>query len=131
VDRPGGRRTAGRLEQDVYQAVRSAGSGGATAAAVIATVDPALAYTTVVTTLSRLLDRGVLSRERVGRAAVYLVAGDSGAVVATSTARRMHRLLAAAPDRSGALAHFVAGLGPEDEARLVRLLAEETPSGSG
>lgn len=122
--RSASRRAPGQLEHDVYSAVAAAGSDGATVAEVIAAVDPQLAYTTVVTTLVRLTDRGVLSRHRSGRSSVYAVVGDSRTVVATSTARRMHRLLAATPDRPGALAQFVAGLSADDEVRLSRLLAE-------
>lgn len=121
---PTPRRSPGTLERDVHAAVASAGPDGATAATVISAVDPALAYTTVSTTLSRLVDRGVLVRRRVGRTAVYSAVGDSRAVVSSSTARRMHRLLASAPDRSGALASFVAGLSRADEERLVQLLAD-------
>lgn len=123
------RRSPGRLEHDVHAALLSAGPDGATAADVIATVDPTLAYTTVVTTLARLVERGVLARRRVGRAAVFTTVGEPGAVVATSTARRMNRLLAAAPDRPGALAQFVAGLSAEDEARLAELLVREVGPG--
>jgi hypothetical protein len=38
------------------------------------------------------------------------------------TARRMHRELDQGGDRSTVLARFVAGLGPDDEAELRRLL---------
>ncbi len=121
---PAVRRSPGGLEQAVYDAVAGTGTDGATAAEVIAAVDPALAYTTVVTTLTRLSTRGVLAHARAGRTVRYSVVGDSGTVVATSTARRMHRLLASAPDREGALAQFVAGLSPDDEARIARLLGD-------
>jgi len=119
---PHGRRSAGRLEQAVHAAVAAAGPDGIPVAEVTAAVDPSLAYTTVATTLARLADRGVLVRRRVGRSSVYAVLGDSSSVVSTSTARRMHRLLESAPDRSGALAQFVAGLSANDEARLAELL---------
>lgn len=52
------------------------------------------------------------------------VAGDSASVVATSTARRMHRLLASTPARGGALALFVAGLSQDDETHLAQLLSQ-------
>jgi predicted transcriptional regulator len=127
---PPERRSPGELEQAVYAAVSAGGEQGVTAAQVIADVDRSLAYTTVVTTLGRLVTRGVLSHRRAGRTVHYAVVGDSGTVVATSTARRMHRLLESAPDRDGALVQFVAGLSPDDEARLVRLLAEAEDSPS-
>lgn len=127
---PAERRPPGQLERAVYEAVSAGGADGVTAAEVIARVDSALAYTTVVTTLGRLVTRGVLSHRRAGRTVSYAVVGDSGAVLASATARRMHRLLESAPDRDGALVQFVAGLSPDDEARLVRLLAEAEGSPS-
>ena len=123
------RRSPGQLERDVYAALLAAGPRGATAADVIASVDPSLAYTTVVTTLARLVQRGVLARRREGRAAVFTTVGEPGAVLASSTARRMNRLLAATPDRPGVLAQFVAGLSAEDEARLAELLVREDGGG--
>jgi len=123
------RRSPGQLELDVHAALVAAGPDGATAADVIAMVDPSLAYTTVVTTLTRLVQRGVLARRRIGRAAVFTAVGEPGAVVVTSTARRMNRLLAATPDRPGVLAQFVAGLSADDEARLAELLVREDGPG--
>ena len=125
------RRPRGGLEQAVYGAVADAGVEGATATEVIAAVDPALAYTTVVTTLRRLTARGVLAHARAGRTVHYSVVGDRATIVTTSTAQRMHRLLASAPDREGALAQFVAGLSPADEARITRLLAHTETSTAG
>lgn len=116
------RRPPGRLESEVHAAIAAVGEHGATVADITAAVDPALAYTTVVTTLTRLVQRGVLTRRRAGRSVRFTVAGDAGAVAATATARRMHRLLAASGNRSGALARFVADLDPSDERRLAELL---------
>lgn len=112
----GKRRPAGALEQDVLAVLAAAGSG-LTAAQVRGRLDPALAYTTVTTTLARLAEKGAVTREPVGRAFAYRWAADS----ATLTARRMHRLLAREDDRKAVLARFVDGLGPADETVLLRL----------
>ena len=92
-------RAAGALELAVYRVVVAAGPWGVTAAEVAAGIDPVPAHTTAVTTLRRLHCRGVLGQRRDGRKVRYTTTADSGAVAATATAGRMHRLLAAAPDR--------------------------------
>lgn len=93
-----------------------------TPAEVKAALDPDLAYTTVMTTLSRLAEKGALTRAPVGRSFAYGLATTRQDVDAALTARRMSRLLAAGPDRASALAHFVAELAPEDEQLLAALL---------
>jgi predicted transcriptional regulator len=82
-----------------------------------------LAYTTVMTVMARLYDRGLLSRQRAGRAFAYTAVGDPAQV----TARRMHRLLDVDSDRAGVLARFVDGLTGEDE-RVVRALLDQIAS---
>jgi predicted transcriptional regulator len=79
-----------------------------------------LAYTTVMTVMDRLHERGLLARQRVGRAFAYTVLGDPAQV----TARRMHRLLDVDGDRAGVLARFVDGLNPGDEQVLRAQLAQ-------
>lgn len=83
-----------------------------------------LAYTTVMTTLARLHDKGALVRERRGRAFAYAAAGEPAAVAAALTARQMRRLLDGDQDRAGVLARFVAELDPADERTLTALLEE-------
>ena len=83
-----------------------------------------LAYTTVMTTLTRLHDKGALTRELSGRAYAYRLTGDRAEVGASVTAHRMRRLLDAGEDRAGVLARFVATLSPSDERLLADLLAE-------
>ncbi len=82
-----------------------------------------MAYTTAMTVLARLYDKGILSRERAGRAFAYRLIRDPALV----TARRMHRLLDVEPDRAEVLAHFVGELRGEDEALLRRLLDQDRP----
>jgi predicted transcriptional regulator len=78
-----------------------------------------LAYTTVVTTLSRLHMQGLADRFRRGRAYAYqAVSGHQ------LTARRMRRLLDAADDRTEVLAQFVGALDAGDERVMCDLLRQ-------
>jgi predicted transcriptional regulator len=95
-----------------------------TPAQVLADLGGGLAYTTVMTTLSRLHGKGALVRSPAGRAFAYALATDPHSVGAAVTARRMHRLLEAGEDRAGVLSHFVADLTPDEEALLAELLGD-------
>ena len=76
-----------------------------------------LAYTTVMTTLSRLHAKGAVSRGPAGRGFAYELRGGPADVQASMTARRMVALLQDGGDRAGVLSRFVADLSPEDEQR--------------
>ena len=89
-----------------------------TAAQVRAAMGDTLAYTTVMTVLSRIAEKGLAVRSRQGRAHVYAPIRDGAEV----TAMRMRRLLDADDDRAAVLARFVGDLQPEDEALLADLL---------
>ena len=65
-----------------------------------------LAYTTVVTILSRLHAKGILQRRKAGRAYVYAPVADEPGLAA----RRMARVLDGEADREAVLARFVSGL---------------------
>ena len=101
--------------------VRHAAGRPLTVAEVQAELGDELAYTTVLTALSRLHAKGALTREPAGRGYAYALPPDPGAAV---TARRMSRLLDSREDRAGVLARFVADLTPEDERLLTELLTE-------
>jgi predicted transcriptional regulator len=118
----GGRRR-GALEQEVLGSLAAAGRP-LTVAAVLADLGDDLAYTTVMTALSRLHAKGVLTREPAGRAFAYSLPADPAAMGASVTARRMSRLLGSGQDRAGVLARFVADLTPEDEQLLTELLTD-------
>src|SRR5690242_9335387 len=113
----GGRRR-GALEQEVLASLAAAGRP-LTVAEVLADLGDDLAYTTVMTALSRLHQKGALTREPAGRGYAYALPADPAAAV---TARRMSRLLDSRDDRAGVLARFVADLSPEDERLLAELL---------
>ena len=118
----GGRRR-GALEQEVLGCLAAAGRP-LTVSEVLADLGDDLAYTTVLTTLSRLHAKGALTREPAGRAFAYSLPADPTTMGVAVTARRMSRLLDSGEDRAGVLARFVADLSPEDERLLTELLAD-------
>lgn len=77
-----------------------------------------LAYSTVVTIMSRLHGKGVLSRVKAGRAYAYAPVADEPGLAA----RRMRGVLEGEDDRAAVLARFVSGLTPADEELLRRML---------
>jgi predicted transcriptional regulator len=89
--------------------------------------DLAYAYTTVVTILSRLHAKGVLDRERAGRAFRYYPVADEPGLAA----RQMASVLAAEADREAVLARFVSSLPDEDEQALRRMLGPDAAGGDG
>jgi predicted transcriptional regulator len=112
----GDRKTPGSLEQQVLTALAAAGRP-LTPAEVRAEMGADLAYTTVMTVLTRLHDKGALTRQREGRAYAYRVA-DPTAV----TAQRMRQLLDNGDDRAAVLTRFMGELTEEDERLLASLL---------
>jgi predicted transcriptional regulator len=114
-----GRRAAGELEAAVLTVLQAAGSA-LSPGEVRDRLGGDLAYTTVVTILSRLQGKGVLDRRKAGRAFVYRPVADEPGLAA----RRMARVLDAEPDREAVLARFVSGLSGTDEELLRRMLGE-------
>ena len=118
-DKTGGdRRAAGELEAAVL-AVLQASESPLSPADVRERLDDDLAYTTVVTILSRLHAKGVLDRRKSGRAYHYVPVADEPGLAA----RRLTQLLDAEPDRAAVLARFVSSLSATDEELLRRMLA--------
>lgn len=108
------RRPMGSLESEVLGALWAAGRPMSAADVLDATgVD--VAYTTVMTILTRLWEKGLADRERAGRAYVYTPRVSEADLAAT----RMHEQLARAGDRGAALSRFVGALSRRDE-RLLR-----------
>ncbi|MER6025809.1 BlaI/MecI/CopY family transcriptional regulator [Streptomyces sp. NPDC001851] len=119
------RRGQGELEGQVLGALREA-DGPVTAAWVQQRLGGDLAYTTVVTILTRLLAKDVVSRERHGRSFLWTPTAD----VARLAALRMRRLLDGERDREAVLASFVTALPPGDEELLRALLDAPHPGGA-
>lgn len=103
--------------------VLGAAAGALTPGEVRDVLDPtgALSYSTVVTALTRLHEKGVVHRDRGdGRAFRYGALSDPAGLVA----ERMRRLLAREPDRASVLRRFVSTLDAGDEQVLRDLLSE-------
>jgi predicted transcriptional regulator len=123
-DAAAGRRAAGELEGAVLAVLQAAGSP-LSPGQVRDRLGGDLAYTTVVTILSRLHAKSVLERRKAGRAFVYQPVADEPGLAA----RRMARVLDAEPDREAVLARFVSGLSNADEELLRRMLGEDSGGG--
>ncbi|MGW8063721.1 BlaI/MecI/CopY family transcriptional regulator [Streptomyces ziwulingensis] len=119
------RRGQGELEALVLSALREA-DGPATAGWVQERLGGDLAYTTVITILTRLLEKGAVSRERAGRSFAWTPADQAGLA-----ARKMRKVLDAESDREAVLARFVTGLDPDDERLLRALLGHPGDAGDG
>jgi predicted transcriptional regulator len=116
-------RILGPLEADVMEAIWAAGKPMAVRQVLDQVNDgraDKLAYTTIMTVMSRLADKGILSRRREGRGYVYAATADDPAGIAVRGVMRDFG--------DAAMAHFVeeAKADPEALRRLQRLLAEES-----
>lgn len=112
------RRPSGELESTILAALWAAGTP-LTPGQVQSAVATELARTTVTTILSRLYEKGSVTRSRAGRGFAYTPTEDAAGL----TARRMHSELGKERDRSTVLARFVSQLTDEDE-RLLRDLLD-------
>lgn len=119
-------RGRGALEREILASL-AAHDRPMTPAEVLADLGDHLAYTTVMTTLSRMHAKRALAREPRGRAFAYSLPDDLDTAHASMTAFQMQRLLDGEGDRAGVLAQFVANLGRDDEELLQRLLRRPDP----
>jgi predicted transcriptional regulator len=123
-------RTAGRprgaLEREVL-ACLAAADRPLSAADVQADLGSGLAYTTVMTTLSRLHIKHAVNRVQSGRAYLYSLPDGPHGAQSNMAAHRMLQLLDTGGDRAGVLARFVADLTPQDERLLTELLNRDSP----
>lgn len=109
----------GELEQSVLQYLWAVDEPS-TPAEVHQAVAPDLAYTTVMTVLTRLYKKGLLDRERLGRAFAYSTVDRE----AVHRAGQMHDQLSAADDRTAVLSSFVETLTDAEAEELRRLLRD-------
>ncbi|RII09190.1 Transcriptional regulator BlaI [Streptomyces sp. YIM 130001] len=120
------RRGQGELEAQVLAALGAA-DGPVTAGWVQERVGGDLAYTTVMTILTRLLAKNAVTRQRDGRSFVWTGAADEAGLAAL----RMRKVLDGEEDRSAVLANFVTALPPGDEQLLRTLLDRADEAGEG
>lgn len=120
-ERPDSKGMLGALESEVMTALWASGEALSVRQVLECLNDgrPApLAYTTVMTVLARLAEKGVLTREQVGRGFVYSATVEDEAGIAVRGVVRDYG--------EAALAHFVeqAKADPKLYRRLRRLMAE-------
>ena len=115
------RRSMGELEYEVLTQLWIM-DAPATPAEVLEGLDTDLAYTTVMTILTRLVDKGLAVREKRGRAYAYAPVVSE----AELTAQRMHAALEGTSDRKAALNGFVQSLSKRELTTLRALLGENT-----
>ncbi len=118
------RRPTGALEREVLAQLWTMPEGG-TPADVLEAMDTDLAYTTVMTILTRLWEKGLVGRRRRGRAYVYR----PKLTEAELAAERMRETLEGASDPKAALSRFVDGLSSR-ETRTLRSLLDDATSRS-
>jgi predicted transcriptional regulator len=118
------RHSAGSLEAEVMAALWSSDSQ-LTTAEVQRSLGRELAYTTVMTTLTRLHSKGMVDRVKLNRAYAYSPAKRAD----EDAAQAMSELLFQGGDKAAVLSHFVESLSPQEEALLREVLgrAEDRP----
>jgi predicted transcriptional regulator len=120
------RRPAGALEAEILGILRAAGeplSPADVRGRIGAGEQHALSYSTVVTIMSRLYDKGLLARQRAGRGFTYSAVDE-----ASLAASRMSSALQSGIDRGAVLSRFVSGLSRRDARLLRSLLADARDS---
>ncbi len=116
------RRPSGALETEVLATLWAA-DAPLTPREVQRELGEGLAYTTVMTALARLHEKGVVTREKQGRAYAYTPLLDTPGIAAA----RMRALLDEGGDREAVLARFLGTLSDADERTLAELLNEPRP----
>lgn len=124
VQPPGGpdRRGPGELETEVLAALWAVGQA-LTPAQVQRELGDRVAYNTVQTILSRLLDKGLVQREPAGRAHRYQPTRGQ----AELAAEQMHAVLARGRDHTAVLQRFLTALSDTDRESLRELVRSQPP----
>ncbi|GAA0411772.1 BlaI/MecI/CopY family transcriptional regulator [Microbispora corallina] len=118
------RRANGERESEILDVLLRAGAP-LTPGEVAERMSSELTYSTVVTILTRLYAKQLLTRQPRGRAYAYSPVTDEDGYAA----RRMRTVLEERPDRQAVLARFADGLSASDAELLRRLLGPESGHG--
>lgn len=115
------RRPLGSLESEVLEVLWKS-DDPLTPSEVLDRLHTDLAYTTVMTVLGRLWQKGLADRTKTGRAFAY------SAVVSEAdfSADRMRKALNASSDRVATMSHFVDGLDSSQQDELRRMLEDRS-----
>jgi predicted transcriptional regulator len=117
-----GRRAPGRLEAEVMSVLWQASADQPLAPSEVQSrLGGDLAYNTVQTILTRLQEKGLVERRKVGRSHAYWAVNDAAATAAA----QMSALLAGRGDRQAVLQQFAASLDAQDAAVLRNLLGDQ------
>jgi predicted transcriptional regulator len=111
------RRALGALETEVLEVLWRA-DHPLTPAEVLDALDSSLAYTTVMTVLGRLWNKGLAERAKVGRAFAYSAAMSE----ADLSADRMRKALDTSSNALATMSQFVDGLDKRQQRQLRALL---------
>jgi len=114
------KRPDGALEADVLGVLWAADAQSLSPAEVNERLPTDLAYTTIMTVLTRLWKKGLAERVEAGRGYAYRATYSESEL----TSQRIRDMLDQANDRASALAGFVDSLDTGDIQHLRRLLAE-------
>jgi len=117
------RRRNGALEEDVLSGLWAAGRP-LTARELQVSLGKPLAYTTVMTSLTRLEAKGLVARSRIRRGYEFAPTGPRG----QNTAAKMQALVEAAADPAAALSCFASVLSKE-QVRVLRTALEKAKQG--
>jgi predicted transcriptional regulator len=120
------RREAGELESEVLAALW-ASEQPMTPGDVLTKIGGSLAYTTVMTTLARLFEKGLVARRRSGRSYAY----SPSVREADLAARRFRTMLDRGHDRVAVLQGLVGELSADEERALRALLNADDRRGDG
>jgi predicted transcriptional regulator len=116
------RREHGSLEAEVMSALWAADEP-LVPGAVRDSLPGDLAYTTVMTVLVRLTNKGLVRRTKAGRAFAYSPVQEAD----EHAARQMEQILSEGQDRAAVLTRFVERLHPDEEAVLRQILEQQPP----
>jgi len=115
----------GELEGAVMNVVWATPDGVTAREIVSALPGPELAITTVLTVLDRLQRKGMVERERIGRAHRYTAARSREDFLSAL----MSDALDSTDDRGAVLARFIGAMRPDDTDTLRKLLRRRTTGG--